>query len=77
MQPEARVLYNTRQERLARDKHSSLFGLLNCYMKMKCCDFIPMGLYYKTLRVRNLWENDKFGSKLASFGLDKHTSLDK
>ncbi len=33
------------------------------------------GLYYKTLRIRNLRENVKFWSKLASYGLEKHTSL--
>ncbi len=35
------------------------------------------GLYYKTLRIRNLQEIDKFRSYLVSFGMDKHTSLDK
>ncbi len=38
---------------------------------------LPWGLYYKTLRICNLWETDKFRSKLASSGLDQHTSLDK
>jgi hypothetical protein len=32
------------------------------------------GLYYTPLRIRNLRENDKFCSKLASSGLDKHTN---
>jgi hypothetical protein len=35
------------------------------------------GLYYKTLRCSNLWEMDKFRSKLAPFGLDKHARLSK
>jgi hypothetical protein len=35
------------------------------------------GLYYKTLRIRNLRENVKFCSKLASYGLEKHTSLQR
>ncbi len=33
------------------------------------------GLYYKTLWVCNLRENDKYCSKLAYSGLDKHTSF--
>ncbi len=35
------------------------------------------GLSYKSLRIRNLQENDKFRSKLVYLVLDKHTSLDK
>jgi hypothetical protein len=34
-------------------------------------------LYYKTVRIRNLREIDKFRSKLTPSGLDKHASLDK
>ncbi len=36
-----------------------------------------MGLYYKTLRIRNLWEMNRFRSKLVTFGLDKYTNLNK
>jgi hypothetical protein len=32
-------------------------------------------LCYKTLQIRNLQKNDRFRSKLASSGLDKHASL--
>ncbi len=35
------------------------------------------GLYYKTLGIRNLRENDIFRSKLMQSSLDKHTRLDK
>ncbi len=37
--------------------------------------FLFRGLYYKKLRIRNLWEMDRFRSKLASDALDEHTSL--
>ncbi len=33
---ETRVLHNTRLERHAKDKHSSLFGPFISYEKMKC-----------------------------------------
>ncbi len=35
------------------------------------------GLYYKTLQIRNLRENDEFYSRLASSGLVKYSNLDK
>jgi hypothetical protein len=35
------------------------------------------GLYYKTLRIRNLQENDKVHSKLLYSGSDKHSSMGK
>ncbi len=35
------------------------------------------GLYYKTLRIHNLRERDRFCGKLVSFGLEKYTSLNK
>ncbi len=35
------------------------------------------GLYYKTLRIHNLREIDKFCGKLAPPGFAKHTSLNK
>ena len=35
------------------------------------------GLYYKTLRIHNLREMDRFGSKLVSYVLDKHANLSK
>ncbi len=34
-----------------------------------------LGLYFKTLRTHNLLEIDRFGNKLASSGLHKHTSF--
>jgi len=37
------------------------------------CDL--KGLYYKILRIRNLWKSDKFRSKLKSLGMGKHTRL--
>jgi len=42
------VLHYTRQERLAKDKYSSLLGQWN---KIKCCENSPWGLYYKTICV--------------------------
>jgi hypothetical protein len=44
---------------------------------MMCCEYVPLGLYYKTLRIRSIWENDKFLNKLGSSGVDKHTNLNK
>jgi hypothetical protein len=35
------------------------------------------GLYCKTLQNRNLREMDRFRGKLVTFGIGKHTSLDK
>jgi hypothetical protein len=43
----------------------------------KCLWLSIWDLYYKTLRIRNLRENDKFCSKLAYSGLDKNPSMDK
>ncbi len=38
---------------------------------------MPEGLYFKTLRIRNLWETDIFRGKLVSSGMDKHANMDK
>jgi hypothetical protein len=38
---------------------------------------VAWGLYYKTLRIRNLQEIDKLRNYLVSTGLDEHTSLHK
>jgi hypothetical protein len=35
------------------------------------------GLYCKPLRIRHLWEIDRFRSKVTYSGLDKHTRLNK
>jgi hypothetical protein len=35
------------------------------------------GLYYKTLRIRNLRDKNKFRSKPVSSGSDKHANLDE
>jgi hypothetical protein len=36
-----------------------------------------MGMHYKTLRLCNLWEIDKFRSKLEYSGLDKRINVNK
>jgi hypothetical protein len=48
-------------------------------VRKSCIEWIfsSGGLYYKTLRSRNLREMDRFYSKLVTFGLDKYTSLNK
>jgi hypothetical protein len=33
------------------------------------------GLYYKILRIRNVWKSEKFRSKLMFLRLGKHTRL--
>jgi hypothetical protein len=38
--------------------------------KMKCYKYSVFGMYYKTLRIHNLWKFGRFCSKLH-----KHTSL--
>ncbi len=40
-------------------------------------NFMIWGLYYESLWIWNLLKNDKFCSKLASFGFLKNTTLDK
>jgi hypothetical protein len=36
---------------------------------------LPRGLYYKTLRICNLREMDRFCSEQVTFSLDKYTNL--
>ena len=66
--------HKTRLERLASDKHSSLSHISINYA-VKFYRISLWVLYFKTLQIGNLWETDKFPSKLASSDLDKHTSL--
>jgi hypothetical protein len=47
------------------------------YGHNKFYDTGPWGLYYKTIWIHNLQENDKFKGKLVYSGLDIQTSLDK
>jgi hypothetical protein len=51
--------------------------LLPCHNKLECLPLSTRSLYYKTLRILKLRKKDKVRNKLASSGMDKHTSLDK
>ncbi len=59
------------------DKHTILIQCGVQYGRKKLCDTGTRSLDNKTLRIRNLQKNNKFYDKLASSGLEKHTSLDK
>jgi hypothetical protein len=45
------VLHNTTQERLAMDKHSSLFCPLKVVKKMKCYDYRPRDRIYNVVHI--------------------------
>jgi hypothetical protein len=45
---QAEVLHYSRMEMLVGDKHSSFKDPFVSYAKMKCCEYAPRGLYYKT-----------------------------
>ncbi len=62
-------------KRHARDNHPSVLQTFLNNAHKNCYNIGPRGLYYKTLRIRNLWEMDRFYSKLLSSSLDKHISL--
>jgi hypothetical protein len=48
------MLHYTRQERLGRDKHYSLFSSFLSLEENKVIEYDSRGLYYKTLQIRNL-----------------------
>ncbi len=55
----------------------SLSILLEPHLEDKSLRLGSWGLYYKTLRFRNLRKMDRFRIKLVSYGLEKHASLRK
>ena len=59
------------------DKYTILIQCGIEYDRKQLCGTGTRSLDNKTLRIRNLQKNNKFYGKLASSGLEKHTSLDK
>jgi len=78
------ILFSSHQESQNWVCHSCTFEIdkimsvkPSSILIIKCVVLFFRGLYYKTLRIHNLWEMDRFCSKPVSSGMDKHASLYK
>jgi hypothetical protein len=59
----------------AVDNGTAYFSGTVSYTRRIFMGWIPWGMYYKRLWIRNLQEIETFRSKLVSSGLDIHASL--